>query len=266
MDYGFIINQVGHEQCPKNHGYGPAIRDHYLVHFVKAGQGIYRYKNDEVAVKQNEYFMIPPGEVTYYEADSEFPWEYYWIGLSGRTAEELMHRIGLTQEVRKQAYNLSHFYNIYDVIMELESIKLERDSDHIYEVAKVYEIISWLCRSLEDSHVTTKPIEKRHLKIAQDYIRRHFMWPVTIEQIANHVGIDRTLLFRYFKEETGKGPKQYLTKLRMQYAVELRKSKELSIKEICFSVGYTDPYLFSKTFKKHFGVSPKRYRAMDKQK
>jgi YesN/AraC family two-component response regulator len=48
--------------------------------------------------------------------------------------------------------------------------------------------------------------------------------------------------------------------VRMGRAEELLKETVLSIKEITFSVGYLDPYLFSKMFKKMHGVSPSKYR------
>ncbi len=261
IDVGFNLNQIGHEVCKPSYGFGPAMRDFYLVHFIKRGKGVYTYQNHQISVQKNEYFLIPPNEVTYYQADEEDPWEYYWIGVSGSIAKDLMQHIGLTKMQRKQKYNLNDIYNIYDIIMDLENLKIENVSDRIYEVAKFYEIISWLRRSCEhsDDDIKALPSDKRYFKIAKDYIQRNFMLPVTITQIADYVGIDRTLLFRCFKEVVGKGPKHYLTEVRMKYAVELL-TKDLSVKEICFSVGYTDPYLFSKMFKKYFGASPKNYR------
>lgn len=63
--------QCGFESCEKGHFFGPAIRTHWLIHFVESGKGIFRINNKEYTVKSGEMFVIPPFVETYYEADQK---------------------------------------------------------------------------------------------------------------------------------------------------------------------------------------------------
>ena len=241
---------------------GPAIRDYYLVHFVKHGKGIYHFKQSSITVSENELFLIPPNEVTIYQADSHNPWEYYWFGLSGNSAKHLLSIVGLNKENRKIKYRLGHVFAIDRIIYELTNITQENESDTLFELSKLYEIFSYLKKNYDTQHnrQNTKPTENNYVKTAIDYMNRNYMQRTSIAFIADYVGIDRTILFRYFKKDTGISPKEYLIRLRMQKAVALLETTDLSIKEITFSVGYQDPYLFSKMFKKRHSISPRQYR------
>ena len=60
--------------------------------------------------------------------------------------------------------------------------------------------------------------------------------------------------------ETGENFIDYLTSLRIIKAEELLKNSDISIKEICFEVGYRDPNYFSRIFKKNIGITPTEFR------
>jgi AraC family transcriptional regulator of arabinose operon len=260
---GLILEQFGYEKCESSYGFGPAVRDYYLIHFIRNGKGIYYYKDNQIEVCKDEFFLIPPNEVTYYESDKKEPWEYFWIAFNGVEAKHLLKKVGFSDGNRKLKYYLNDEFCIYDMIYSLANRKIVDESDKIFEIAKLYEIISWLRRNYERKYSSLKtrnPADK-YLRTAIDYLERSFTLQITIAQLADYVGIDRTQLFRYFKEELGVSPKQYLVNLRMKRAEELLKTTDLTIKEITFSVGYVDAYLFSKMFKKTYGVSPKEFRS-----
>ena len=73
----------GSENCPPRHAYGPAVRPHYLLHVILKGRGIYQYKGQTYALSAGDAFLIPPAEVTYYQADEREPWSYAWVGFDG---------------------------------------------------------------------------------------------------------------------------------------------------------------------------------------
>ena len=77
---------------------------------------------------------------------------------------------------------------------------------------------------------------------------------------AEKINVNPTYLSRVFKEKTGKSFITYVTELRIEQSIELLKSKEKLIKEVCFEVGYENYNHFCKTFKKHTGKSPSDYR------
>ena len=63
-----------------------------------------------------------------------------------------------------------------------------------------------------------------------------------------------------FKLKTGCCPVDFFNRLRIQKACQRLITTDLSVKEVAFSLGYTDPYYFSRSFKKTMGVSPLGYK------
>ena len=90
------------------------------------------------------------------------------------------------------------------------------------------------------------------------------MKPLTIEEIAHRLNIDRTYLYTLFKKKTGLSPKEYLINYRLDTAASLMTERDKNISTAAYSVGYTDIFNFSKMFKRKFGVSPKEYKNQNK--
>ncbi|MDX2413698.1 MAG: hybrid sensor histidine kinase/response regulator transcription factor, partial [Bacteroidales bacterium] len=82
-----------------------------------------------------------------------------------------------------------------------------------------------------------------------------------VEMLSLDMGMSRTHLFRKMKSLTGQTYITFIKTLRLQKAARLLKTGKLNISEIAFSVGFSDPKYFSKTFKQEFGVSPSDYQS-----
>lgn len=95
-----------------------------------------------------------------------------------------------------------------------------------------------------------------------DFIEMNYSNKFSIADIANFIGLDRSCLCSIFKEKSHLSIQQYLILFRMNKAAVLLRNKELAIGDVARSVGYDDPLLFSKIFKKTKGVSPREYRSM----
>ena len=86
----------------------------------------------------------------------------------------------------------------------------------------------------------------------------HITW--TLEKMAAKVGMSRAAFAKRFKELVGKPMFEYLTMLRIQRAKELLRRSNLPLYEVAGQVGYESDLAFTKTFKKHTGTTPTRYR------
>lgn len=87
----------GHEICAPSHSFGPAIRHHYLLHYILNGKGKYYVNNKCYELQRGEAFLICPGESTYYKADKEEPWEYCWVSFDGNDASTILKNCGLSK-------------------------------------------------------------------------------------------------------------------------------------------------------------------------
>ena len=82
---------------------------------------------------------------------------------------------------------------------------------------------------------------------------------VTVDQLAVHVGMGRTSMYNKIKGLTGKSPLEMIQEYRMGKAVHYLKSGQFSVSETSYKVGFSDPGYFSRSFKKHYGMSPADY-------
>lgn len=104
--------------------------------------------------------------------------------------------------------------------------------------------------------------EQHWLDKAIAYMVQSSDMQLTLASVARHVGVHPVTLSRMFKQQTGDNFVNYLTKLRLQKAMDMLQSTKLSISDIAQAVGYTDEQHFRTLFKKKFGQSPREFRKL----
>ena len=102
--------------------------------------------------------------------------------------------------------------------------------------------------------------EMNLIGIAKEYIHQNYSKDISLDDVSRSINISPYYFSKIFKEETGEGFVEYLTRIRMERAKELLTTTEYSMKQICSMVGYADPNYFSRSFKKNVGVTPTEYK------
>lgn len=98
------------------------------------------------------------------------------------------------------------------------------------------------------------------LKSAKDYIDKNYNRKITIDEIAESIYISKYYLAHLFKDNLNMTINDYITRVRIEKAVELMQRRELSNNDIMQEVGFNSQSHFTKTFKKIMGVTPGNYR------
>jgi AraC-like DNA-binding protein len=91
-------------------------------------------------------------------------------------------------------------------------------------------------------------------------MERELQQPLSVPELAAGVNLSASRLIHLFRAETGLPPARYLRELRLRRARADLEQTFLSVKQIMFAAGFTDPSHFSRTFKRHYGVSPAAIR------
>lgn len=136
----------------------------------------------------------------------------------------------------------------------------------LYKHLSVDELESWLreiCNNLrhtlrhERSDSTIRLTEQ-----AKAYIGEHYKEnDLSAETLCHQLNVSAAYFSTIFKKEVGLSFVAYLTKIRLEHAVELLRTTEDKTYVIAEAVGYTEPNYFSYVFKKQYGISPSKYRA-----
>ena len=102
------------------------------------------------------------------------------------------------------------------------------------------------------------------LRIARSYIDRHYDTPITLERISSEAGFSPYHFIRLFRAAYRQTPHQYLMQQRIDRAKDLLRSSNMSINEICYTVGFESLGSFSTLFRRIAGLSPSAYRKWSK--
>lgn len=101
------------------------------------------------------------------------------------------------------------------------------------------------------------------VEVAKEYIRQNYSKSISLDEVSYYVNISPYYFSKIFKEGTGENFIEYLTNIRIEKAKELLSMTDYSMKEICAMVGYSEPNYFSRSFKKHVGVTPTEFKDME---
>ena len=92
------IFNCGLERCAPGQTWGPGIRDHYLIHLVVSGKGIFEVGGRTWEVSEGDLFFARPSQLIRYTADEQQPWEYSWVGFNGACAHKLAAQLPFTDD------------------------------------------------------------------------------------------------------------------------------------------------------------------------
>jgi AraC-like DNA-binding protein len=252
--------QCGTENCDPGHFYGPAIRDHFLIHYISGGKGRFCIGEKTYHLQKGQGFLICPDIVTYYQADIEDPWTYSWVGIHGLKAEIYLKSAGLTAASPIFTYDNDDFIkNCFDDMIAAKKLQKGRE---IRLLGLIYMFLSQLIEVNGKDRFTDQEGSRKEIYIKNtiEFIGMNYSRKMSVADIARHIGLDRSYLGSIFKEQLDTSLQDFLVNYRINKSIELMKNKNLSIGDISRSVGYDDPLNFSKIFKKCRHISPKEYR------
>lgn len=155
--------------------------------------------------------------------------------------------------------------NLFQRLIELfskltKSALSTRGRSKIKERTIFMEILSLLFQYLEGDQYNYS--NSRRVEKIISYMTENYSKNITLEELAVYAQISISYMGSIFKTVTGKSTIDYLIEIRITKAKELLRDG-YPVSEVSKIVGFSDIFYFSKTFKKHEGVSPSKYRNMD---
>lgn len=241
---------MGHQVCPAGHRFGPAIRDCFLLHFVIRGKGSLQTEDGEFHLEEGEGFLIFPGEVTTYTADSKEPWEYLWVGVGAeKEMENILGRHGLEKGV--------HCFLYHDQNNVISYLRGLTEQNTLYDYERALGAFYLLMSTVAVEEVRRNAKSDSYLQMCYDYMENAYSDSLTVESMAEQLSVSRSYLYRIFKQELGISPQRAILNFRLEKAAMLMEKSRASLTEIALSCGFCDLSHFSKAYKEKYHTRPK---------
>lgn len=269
-DSNFIdlqLYQYGSEDCLPLHSFGPAVREHFLFHYVINGAGTLFCRGTDgkeytYPIQAHQGFLLCPNQISTYIADMHQPWHYAWVEFDGLRAGEILLRAGLDAD-----------HPVYQPKSDPDGKLLWDEMMCIVEndAASPLSLIGHLCLFLDQLIESSANQPEQRENQARDfqiheaigYIQEHYSRNLSVEEVVKFSKLSHNQFTRRFKKATGVTPQEYLVRLRLTDAANMLRNTQTPIKEIAASCGYSNPFHFSQAFRRFYGVSPREWRKGD---
>lgn len=252
------VQNTGCQQCPPGYGWGPGVRNHFLLHHVVSGKGVYMCRDRRYELSAGDTFLVYPDTTIHYCADAAQPWEYVWVGFGGLDAGGYMERTDFTPE--EPVYRGRDSGELRELIRAVYGHYGTQPWEQMEMTARLYDLLAFLVRTARRPSREGADAADCAL-LAAEYIVGHYEEPITVEGLAAYASVSHSSLYRRFVKRFQISPKRFLLEYRIERACALLADTNCSIQEISTSVGFEDPFYFSRAFKDVKGISPRQYAA-----
>ncbi len=249
------VRYFGTQSCIPNQNWGPVSRDHYLIHYILDGSGIFEVNNKTYNLHKGQGFLILPDIPSFYKADKCTPWKYAWIGFSGTKSEYYIANANLN--INNPIFSSENDF-ITDCFCQMKSACNLSHASNIRVSALLQMAFSELIE--ENGRCNSNSNYSEYIKQAINYIQANINKNISVNEIADYLSLNRSYFSIMFKNELNVSPKEYIKNHKIGKACQLLNNTDLSIKEVAYSVGFNDPLYFSREFKKVMGYPPKKHR------
>ena len=263
------LYQYGWEQCAPLHSFGPFVRNHYLFHYIISGRGVLdsTIASEKTTLtyhlEAGQGFLICPGQINTYRADLDEPWKYVWIEFDGLRAAGYLDEAGLgLRQPIYQPTNMAFADELRDTMLYIAG----------HSKASVLHQIGHLCLFLDtliqSSSTRREPrgsqLRDFYIQEAVTFMEQNYQRDLTVQEIADVCKLNRSYFSKLFKACKGCPPQEFLIRMRLFKAAEMMKLTSASIGDIAVACGYPNQLHFSRSFKQHYGISPREWRSQNK--
>ena len=274
--WGLTVTTIGYEEIMPGdeyptHGHadgyyfnldrGRELNEYQLL-YNPEGRGVFHSRTvKEAKLREGDLFLLFPGEWHSYHPDPTTGWKSYWIGFKGHNMDDRVKAGFLTPE--KPIYHVGFSDSIVSLYRQAYKTAVEEAAYSQQLLAGIVNHLVGMMYSLERNNVLNR--NWNHVDMinrARLRIRETLETSVTIQQVAEEMGVSYSNFRKLFKEYTGLSPATYQQDLRLQRAKELLSTTDLSVKEIAYRLNFESPDYFSAKFKIKTGRRPSELRSV----
>jgi AraC-like DNA-binding protein len=253
-----MVTGAGFLKRLKQHQVEPDDKAVHSVIYCIGGQGKLTLKKRAWKFRKGDMLFLHKNERYQYRSDRDNPWTIYWANLTGDTCEDYFRSLDIRREkpllhVQETPKVNGFFVEILNMLSRGYSLR-----NIIYVSTCLQNLLAYT--SLLYMYRFSDVPERFNMDRIIDIMIKHLDRHLDVDMLAGQCRLSKYHFSRKFKEKTGHAPMDYFIRLKIQRASEEILTTDKKIVHIAQSLGYEDPYYFSRIFKKIVGTSPARFR------
>lgn len=142
----------------------------------------------------------------------------------------------------------------------LYSMRGESNAKRIPHIMELLTIIADTDSTREVGHNNIRDRIMQRLENIRIFCSCNYMRDISLNEIAAHIGMNKSAFCTFMKRQTGKTFSEYLNGIRLERAVERIKYSEDNISDIAYAVGFANVTYFNRLFRAKYGCTPKSMR------
>jgi len=231
-----------------------------IFQYTVAGEGTLDYEGRVCKMHPGDAMLLHiPHRHRYFLAEGTPCWRHCFLTISGSDAVRLMReaekRFGPVVKLPRNSPPVEWMLHI------LQAGRDRQLKSACTASALVYHFVTSLHDHLAADRGGGEQQDRQMLRKIHQYCLDHLTEDVSVSGMAAEAGLSRAYFSRRFKGEYGVSPAEFLMKLRLNSAIRmLQLESGLSIKEISVRCGFNDESYFCKVFRRHYGISPEKFR------
>lgn len=254
------------------------FHDFVITSMVRGKKVMHLFDKPSFDYLPGETVIVPADEtmiIDFPEAQAENPTQCIALAVDAtyinNTLLYLNHFYNQEDEQREWRLQLNqyHFANDNEVSELINKIiRICSSSDTIKNVFADLNLKELLIRLLQSQHLQQVALEKNdnHNKSRQHfvlhYIHEHLSEKIGVDALSRKAYLSRNIFFKWFKEQFGITPLEYINKERVKMAKQMLSYANANIHTVSSQCGFSDVNYFIRVFKKAEGITPGAYQVL----
>lgn len=253
------LHEIGEVKVPKGTIWNIQEPPHHILLYCIKGNGILQLLNEQIPIAQEQFIIISRKEAFKYYAVQESNSHFLVAHFGGRGVKKISNHFFVVRNLIPSINNLvANREMLFDEIFQNLSMGFHDENLHYVNLCFGHLLGTFIYanRTSEDIADERSPAVRK----AVQFLGKNLSKRISLNQLAEVTGYSPTYLTTLFKKEMNYSPISYFSHLKVLKACEFLDYSNMKIKEISYTLGYADPYYFTRDFKKKIGRSPRSYR------
>ena len=229
---------------------------YFCVELIAEGEGEALLQGGRQALYPGVAFAYGPGIAHTIRTSPQKPMLKYYVDFTGKEAEVLLRESGLLPGTAL------HVNPVEEIVELFEHLGRDAGSEHAAAPRICQTLLQLLLLKLQERAIPASTAEPRAVatyRRARALLEQNALQWTSADQAAQECGMTPEYLSRLFKRYAHTTPYRFLMRLKLGRAAELLLDAHLKVREVSEELGFSDPFHFSRAFKRLYGASPEHF-------